>query len=84
MKNFREDDIRKELQAAGLYTLNARKFMGYRLLATIALPLLWLWYASSSGAGPLRFMFGLIFAVAFGWQGPLVLVRRRSHAPATG
>ena len=79
MKNFREDDIRKELQAAGLYTMNARKFMGYRLLATIVLPVLWLWFASTSGAGPLRFMAGLLFAVAFGWQGPLVLVRRRSR-----
>jgi tight adherence protein C len=79
MKNFREDDIRKELQAAGLYTMNARKFMGYRLLATIVLPLLWLWFASTTGAGPLRFMAGLLFAVAFGWQGPLVLVRRRSR-----
>jgi len=79
MKNFREDALRKELQAAGLYTLTARKFMGYRLLSTIALPLIWLWFASTSGAGPLRFIAGLIFAVAFGWQGPLVLVRRRSR-----
>src|SRR5436190_15757792 len=79
MKNFREDALRKELQAAGLYTLNARKFMGYRLLSTLALPLIWLWFASTSGAGPLRFMAGLLFAVAFGWQGPLVLVRRRSR-----
>ena len=79
MKNFREDDIRKELQAAGLYTMNARKFMGYRFLATIVLPLLWIWFASTTGAGPLRFMAGLLFAVGFGWQGPLVLVRRRSR-----
>jgi tight adherence protein C len=79
MKNFSEDALRKELQAAGLYTLNARKFMGYRVLSTLALPLLWLWYASSSGAGPLRFLAGLLFAVAFGWQGPLVLVRRRAR-----
>jgi tight adherence protein C len=79
MKNFREDALRKELQAAGLYTLTARKFMGYRLLSTIVLPLIWLWFASTSGAGPLRFIAGLFFAVAFGWQGPLVLVRRRSR-----
>jgi len=79
MKNFREEDIRKELQAAGLYSLNARKFMGYRVLATLALVLLWLWFASSTGAGPLRFLAGLAFAIAFGWQGPLVFVRRRSR-----
>jgi len=79
MKNFREDDIRKELQAAGLYTLNARKFMGYRFLSTLVLPLIWLWFASTSGAGPLRFIAGTLFAIAFGWQGLLVLVRRRSR-----
>ena len=79
MKNFREDALRKELQAAGLYTMNARKFMGYRLLSTLALPLIWLWFASTSGAGPLRFIAGLLFAIAFGWQGPLILVRRRSR-----
>ena len=79
MKDFREDVLRKELQAAGLYTMSARKFMGYRLLATLALPLIWLWFASTSGAGPLRFIAGLAFAVAFGWQGPIVLVRRRSR-----
>jgi tight adherence protein C len=79
MKNFREDALRKELQAAGLYNWNARKFVGYRLLATIALPLLWLWYASTSGAGPLRFIAGFLFFVALGWQGPVVLVRRRSR-----
>jgi tight adherence protein C len=79
MKNFSEDALRKELQAAGLYTLTARKFMGYRALAAVALPLLWLWYASSSGAGPLRFIAGLLFAIALGWQGPLVFVRRRSR-----
>ena len=79
MKNFSEESLRKELQAAGLYTWNVRKFMGYRLLATLAFPLLWLWYASTSGAGPLRFMAGLVFAVAMGWQGPVVFVRRRSR-----
>jgi tight adherence protein C len=79
MKNFQEDALRKELQAAGLYSMNARKFMGYRLLSTLALPLLWLWFASASGAGPLRFVAGLIGGAALGWQGPLIIVRRRSR-----
>jgi tight adherence protein C len=79
MRGFHEDALRKELQAAGLYTMSARKFMGYRLLSTIALPALWLWFASASGAGPLRFLGGLMFAFAFGWQGPMILLRRRSR-----
>jgi tight adherence protein C len=79
MKSFQEDGLRKELQAAGLYTMSARKFMGYRLLATLALPALWLWFASTTGAGVLRVVVGLTFALAFGWQGPMIVVRRRSR-----
>jgi tight adherence protein C len=79
MKSFHEDGLRRELQAAGLYTLSARKFMGYRLLSTIALPGIWLWFASTTGAGPLRFLVGLLFGVVFGWQGPMIFVRRRSR-----
>jgi tight adherence protein C len=79
MKNLSEDALKKELQAAGLYSLSARKFMGYRALATIALPLVWVWFASTTGSGPLRFIGGLLLAIAFGWQGPIVLVRRRSR-----
>jgi tight adherence protein C len=79
MKKLREETLRKELQAAGLYTMSTRKFMGYRVLATVALPLVWLWFASTTGTGPLRFIVGLAFAVVFGWQGPLILVRRRSR-----
>src|SRR2546430_12980598 len=79
MKKFREEDLRKELQAAGLYTMSARKFMGYRFLSTLILPLIWLWLASAMGAGPLRYILGLAFGLAFGWQGPIILVRRRSR-----
>jgi tight adherence protein C len=79
MKGFHEDSLRKELQAAGLYTMSARKFMGYRLLSTVALPGLWLWFASATGAGAFRYLVGLVFAIAFGWQGPMIIVRRRSR-----
>ena len=79
MKKLREDALRKELQAAGLYTMSVRKFMGYRFLSTLILPLVWLWLASTMGAGPLRFIVGLAFALAFGWLGPMLLVRRRSR-----
>ena len=79
MKGFHEEALRKELQAAGLYTMSPRKFMGYRLLSALILPALWLWFASTTGAGALRFLVGLIFALAFGWQGPILLVRRRSR-----
>jgi tight adherence protein C len=59
--------------------MSARKFMGYRLLSTIALPAIWLWFGSTTGAGPLRFFVGFLFGAALGWQGPMVIVRRRSR-----
>jgi tight adherence protein C len=80
MKKFREEELRKELQAAGLYTMSARKFMGYRFLSTLVLPLIWLWFGSTTGAGPMRFVIGLAFALVLGWQGPIILVRRRSRS----
>src|SRR5262249_41514948 len=77
MKNFQEDALRNELQSAGLYTMSPRKFMGYRMLSTLILPAIWIWFASVTGSGALRFLVGLVFAVAFGWQGPMMIVRRR-------
>jgi tight adherence protein C len=79
LKNLREEALRKELQAAGLYTTSTRKFLGYRVLSTLILPVIWLWFASTTGAGAFRVLVGLVFALAFGWQGPMIFVRRRSR-----
>jgi tight adherence protein C len=79
LKNLREEALRKELQAAGLYTTSPRKFLGYRVLSTLILPAIWLWFASTTGAGAFRVFVGLLFALAFGWQGPMIFVRRRSR-----
>src|SRR5947208_1854192 len=37
------EELRKHLLAAGMYTTSPVKVAGYRALATIALPSLWLW-----------------------------------------
>jgi tight adherence protein C len=79
MESFREDELRAHLQAAGLYTLSPRKFMGYRLLVALFLPALWLWFSFSGGSGPGRALLGLCAAVAFGWMGPMFLVKRRAR-----
>jgi tight adherence protein C len=79
MKGFNEEDLRRELQAAGLYTISVKKFMGYRLLAAILLGTLWLWFSVTGGAGFLRLVVGVIVGVGLGWQGPVIFVRRRSR-----
>jgi tight adherence protein C len=77
-KRSGESDLRDELQAAGMYTTSPRKFMGYRLILGVALPLLWLWL-SSSGGSPLQVFFGFFVAAVLGWRGPLIWVKRRAR-----
>jgi tight adherence protein C len=76
---FREDELRVQLQAAGMYTTTPRKFLGYRLLATIFLPLLGIWFATTTGTTGARMLFMLVVAFGFGWLGPMVFVRRRAR-----
>jgi tight adherence protein C len=79
MQSVREDELRAHLQAAGIYRLSARKFMGYRLLLTLFLPALWLWLMLAGGSGPGRTLLGLCAAVALGWMGPMFLVKRKAR-----
>jgi tight adherence protein C len=79
IKSFREEDLRAQLQAAGMYTTNPRKFMGYRLLLAIFLPAVWLWLATTGSLDGFRTFLGFAFALALGWLGPMVLVRRRAR-----
>lgn len=77
-KRSGEADLRDQLQAAGMYTTSPRKFMGYRLLLAVALPLLWLWL-SSNGGSPVQVFFGFFVAIILGWRGPLIWVKRRAR-----
>jgi tight adherence protein C len=80
IESFREDELRGHLQAAGLYTVSPRKFMGYRVLATLFLPALWLWFSLTGGSGPGRTFLGFCAAVALGWMGPMFVVKRRARS----
>jgi tight adherence protein C len=77
-KRSGEAELRDQLQAAGMYTTSPRKFMGYRLLLAVALPLLWLWL-SSKGGSPVQVFFGFFVALVLGWRGPLIWVKRRAR-----
>ena len=41
---MREDEIQRELVSAGFFSIGARKFLGYRALVAIALPVLAVWF----------------------------------------
>src|SRR5713226_6562752 len=76
---MREEELSRELRSAGMYSTSVLRFMGYRVLAGITLPLLWLWVSLSGHSSGARTVLGMMIAFAVGWQGPLILVRRNAR-----
>jgi tight adherence protein C len=74
---LREDEVRKLLRSAALYKQTPRKVLGYRVLAAVGLPALWLWLGA--GGSVMFTLFGAVVAFLLGWHGPLVWLRRRSR-----
>jgi tight adherence protein C len=74
----REDSVRKDLIAAGIYNLAPRKLMGYRLICALTMPVAWVWFARTSGLDSLLLLGGIV-SLALGWMAPLTLVRRRAR-----
>jgi tight adherence protein C len=73
---LRDDEVRTLLRAAGSYKLTPRKVLGYRVLAALALPALWMWMGAGSA---LLTLAGAVFAGILGWHGPLIVLRRRAR-----
>jgi tight adherence protein C len=71
----REDELRAELMAAGIYTISPRTLLGYRVLAAVLLPVLVLLIGSFVWVSILI----AIGMIAAGWMLPLVVVRRRAR-----
>jgi len=77
-----EENLRTYLRAAGFYTLPPRRFVGYQVLATLGVGLLWLWIALSADVRPIVAILGGVAAVAGGWTLPLTYVKRRGRSRA--
>ena len=76
---LREEKLRAELMAAGMYGTTARKFLGYRILCAVSVPAVWLWSASTAGYPAALTGLGLLFALAVGWVAPMTIVRKRAE-----
>src|SRR5919198_60570 len=63
------DEIRRELVAAGMYRVTVTKFLGYRILATIGLPLIWIWFATTTSQSPIIAFVGLLACGALDQRG---------------
>jgi tight adherence protein C len=71
----REEDLRTQLLAAGMYRTSPRILLGYRVVAAVLLPAIVLVLASVSA---LSLLLALLVSVV-GWMAPLVIVRRRAR-----
>jgi tight adherence protein C len=72
------EDIRRQLAAAGVYRITPGKFTGYRVLATIGLPLIWIWMASTVGMSPIVAFLGTVVSGVLGWWGPRQMLKDRA------
>jgi tight adherence protein C len=73
------DNVRVQLYAAGLYQTSPGKFMGYRVLCTVALPLLWIWFAVTVHVSPVLLVIATIVAVFAGWFMPLQFIKDQAN-----
>jgi tight adherence protein C len=78
LSTVKDDDLRRELMAAGMYRTSPRTLLGYRVLTALVLPILALWLASGNIAPALAVVLaaGTLYA---GWMLPLTIVRRRAR-----
>jgi tight adherence protein C len=72
------DVIRRQLVAAGMYRVTANKFLGYRILAAIGLPLIWIWASTTMSMSTLVSFLGTIGCAYLGWALPLRIVKDRA------
>ena len=77
-KSGRVDEIRRALVSAGMYNVSANKFFGYRILATVGLPLIWIWFSITTNRSPLFGFIGTVICIFFGWWAPLRMVQDRA------
>jgi tight adherence protein C len=71
------DEVQRHLVAAGMYRISANKFLGYRILASIGLPLIWIWFSTTTGRSGVLVFLGTVACAGAGWLLPLRIVKDR-------
>jgi tight adherence protein C len=74
-----EHELARELRSAGIYVVTPEQLVGYRALAAVALPFLWLLFTMNGHTSFGRLLLGVLLGAAAGWWGPLVVIRRRAR-----
>ncbi len=79
LRSLREDDLQRDLVAAGFFGIGARRFLGYRVVLTLALPLLLIWIFGLLGASGDVLVLLAAAGLGVGWLGPSFVVHRRAR-----
>jgi len=80
LSGLREAEVQKRLIAAGYFRIGARRFIGYRVLFTIALPLVVSWLLVLAGASAGSIVLLAIITAAIGWVLPGFLLGVQARA----
>jgi len=75
--NLREDEVQRELISAGFYRITARKFIGYRALLAIILPVGLVWLLGLAGASAPALVLVAIVGFIAGWVLPNCYLHRK-------
>jgi tight adherence protein C len=75
----RADRAKKQLVAAGMYSVEPSRLLGYQLLGGIGLFAMWLWTTASGSLSPLIAVFGAIGCAFVGYRIPMMMVNRRAR-----
>lgn len=73
----RERQVVELLRSAGLYRMRAVTFFGYRVGATIAMALFWLWILSVAGASAFAVFLLVVVFASLAWVMPMFILKRR-------
>jgi tight adherence protein C len=79
LRSLNEEELQRELVAAGLFGIGARRFLGYRVLVTLALPVALVWSCAELGASGSLLVLLAVAGVGLGWAGPTFFVHRRAR-----
>jgi tight adherence protein C len=83
VSGLREADLRNKLMAAGLYRLAPRKFIGYRVLSGIFVPVAGATATLALGVPALFGVVVVVLTAAIGWTAPMTVVRSRTRRRLT-
>lgn len=74
-----EEELQRELVAAGLFGVGARRFLGYRVLIALCLAIFLVWFFALAGASNVALAIFALAGLGIGWAGPTFFVHRRAR-----